>query len=322
AFRYLTPLSADVLLCLVLAILDDPASAKVKEDGVNAAHWLQSLALFVAVFSHRHENPTVGVVLDYVLRQVVSMVQTEDAPPVFETVILSEAIGRLAAIDVMANATDDQVQALQGGYRLNLEAFSMVSQWVLPQDVTVDAVLGVSSASRLTRRLAGWLTGLLADRDQALPFAVAACIHADKILKMTALPLSNMLVIYDREIERVHQLFHLLHTNLKPDRYARLVPGPHVLASAYGLDWGMAILWGRPNISRHLAQGLRQWESEGEKVVVKIAGSADDSTVQPDAPGSSQGDDTRMDVDGGVGRDTPAGNDGGDNGEGEDDDDA
>ncbi|KAJ2771355.1 THO2 plays a role in transcriptional elongation, partial [Coemansia nantahalensis] len=65
AFRYLTPLSADVLFCLILSLLDDPTSAKVKEDGVNAAHWLQSLALFVAMYSHRHESPTLGVVLDY-----------------------------------------------------------------------------------------------------------------------------------------------------------------------------------------------------------------------------------------------------------------
>ncbi|KAJ1733868.1 THO2 plays a role in transcriptional elongation, partial [Coemansia biformis] len=272
AFRYLTPLDADVLFCLILTTLDDPAGAKVKDDGVNTAHWLQSLALFVAVFSHRHENPALGVVLKHVLRQIVSMVHAEDAPPVFETAILSETIGRLAAIDVMANATEDQILALQGGYHLGLEAFSMVSQWVLPQDATVDAVLAASSGSRLTRRLAHWLTNLLADGDQALPFAVAMCIHADKVLKMTALPLSNMLVIYDREIERVHQLFHLLHTNLKPDRYARLIPGPHVLASEYGVDWGLAILWGRPIISRRLAQGLKQWESEGEAIVVKVAG--------------------------------------------------
>ncbi|KAJ2317358.1 THO2 plays a role in transcriptional elongation, partial [Coemansia sp. RSA 2704] len=270
AFRYLTPLDADVMFYVVLMTLDDPSSSRVKDDAVNAAHWLQSLSLFVAAFSHRHENPSLGYVLGYVLKQVVRMVHTEDAPPVFETTVLSDTILRLAAIDVMANATDDQVLALQGGYHLHLEAFSMVSPWVLPQDATLDAVLAASTSCRLTRRLAQWLTSIIAGKDQALPLAVAMCIHADKVLKLTSLPLSNVLVIYDREIERVYQLFNLLYTNLKPERYARVVPGPHVLASEYGLSWGLAILWGRPNISRRLVQDLKRWEETGETINVQI----------------------------------------------------
>ncbi|KAJ2843760.1 THO2 plays a role in transcriptional elongation, partial [Coemansia brasiliensis] len=270
AFRYLTPLDADVMFYVILNTLDDPSAIKVKDDGVNTAHWLQSLSLFIAAFGHRHENASLGSTLSYVLKQVVRMVRTEDAPPVFETTIISDAVLRLAAIDVMANATDDQVLALQGGYHLNLEAFSMVSPWVLPQDATVDSALATSANFRLTRRLAQWLTNIIASNDQALSFVVAMCIHADKILKMASLPLNNVMIIYDREIERVYQLFNLLYTNLKPDRYANIVPGPHILATKYNLSWGLAILWGRPNISRHLIQGLKQWEENGEPINVQI----------------------------------------------------
>ncbi|KAJ2608622.1 THO2 plays a role in transcriptional elongation [Coemansia sp. RSA 1365] len=304
AFRYLTPLDADVMFYVILTTLDDPASARTKEDGVNAAHWLQSLSLFTAAYSHRYENSMLGVVLGYVLRQIISMTRIENAPPVFETVILSDSILRLAAIDVMANATEDQTMALQGGYHLCLEAFSMVSQWVLPQDATADTVLAASSGSRLTKRLAQWLANVVVTRDQALSFVVAMCIHADKVLMTASLPLANVLIIYDREIERIHQLFYLLHTNLKPERYGRLIPGPHVLASDYGLSWGMAILWGRPSISTRLMHGLRQWENEDERDQITVTiieqksgeNDAGGNTLQPDDKQIDKADDREQDV--------------------------
>ncbi|KAJ2888804.1 THO2 plays a role in transcriptional elongation, partial [Coemansia asiatica] len=270
AFRYLTPLDADVMFFVILKILSDPASARTKDDGVNAAHWLQCLSTFIAAFSHRHENQRLDIVLDYILKLTVNMARTEDHPPVFELTILSDAISCLATIQFMANATEDQVMALQGGHYLRLEAFSMVSPWVLPQNATVETAIAASSENRLTRRMAQWLTSLIVNRGQALSFAVSLCVHAEKTLKMVTLPLSNMLVIYDREVERVYQLFNLLHSNLRSDKYTKLIPGPHVLATRYNLSWGLAILWGRPGISLHLVQGLKQWEVEGEFVKVEI----------------------------------------------------
>ncbi|KAJ2478971.1 THO2 plays a role in transcriptional elongation [Coemansia sp. RSA 2320] len=270
AFRYLTPLDADVLFYVILKILDDPNSTKVKDDSVNAAHWLQSLSLFIASYSYRHESPCLDVVLDYVLKRTVCAVRVEGAAPVPELTIVSDSILKLAAIDVMANATEEQTLALQGGHYLNSEAFSMVSPWVLSQDASIETVLTASTDNRLIKRMASWLTNLIVNRGQALSFAIALSVHAEKVVKMASLPLSNVLVIYDREIERVYQLFHLLHSNLKPEKYSKLIPGPHTLVSKYGLSWGLAILWGRPSIAMHLAQGLRKWEDDGERVFADI----------------------------------------------------
>ncbi|KAJ2508046.1 THO2 plays a role in transcriptional elongation, partial [Coemansia sp. RSA 2049] len=270
AFKYLTPLDSDVMFYVILKILDNPSSNKIKDDGVNAAHWLQSISSFVSAFSHRHENQGLGVILNYVLKRTVSMIRTEDAPPVFDLAIVSDTILRLASIDVMANAADDQILALQGGHYLRLEAYSMVSSWVLPQNATVDTVVAAGSENRLTRRLSGWLTAMFATSGQALSFAMAMCVHAEKVLSMSTMPLSNVLVIYDREIERVYQLFHLLSSNLKPEKYAKLIPGPHVLIEKYGLSWGLAILWGRPSVSVVLNGGLKQWEENGEHVKAVI----------------------------------------------------
>ncbi|KAJ2818888.1 THO2 plays a role in transcriptional elongation, partial [Coemansia furcata] len=247
AFRYLTPLDADVLFFVVLRILDDPARTKVKDDNVNAAHWLQCLSLFAASYIHRHENLRMDVILDYILKRTVNAVRVEGMPPVPELVILSDSILKLAAIDVMANSTEEQTLALQGGHYLSNEAFSMVSPWIVPQDASVEAILATSAANRLTKRMALWLTNLIVNRGQALAFVVALCVHAEMVIKAASLPLSNVLVIYDREIERVYQLFHLLRSNLKPEKYAKLIPGPHTLVSQYGLSWGLAILWGRPS---------------------------------------------------------------------------
>ncbi|KAJ2535121.1 THO2 plays a role in transcriptional elongation, partial [Coemansia sp. RSA 1933] len=44
AFRYLTPLDSDVMFYVVLKILADPDNSKIKDDGINAAHWLQSIS--------------------------------------------------------------------------------------------------------------------------------------------------------------------------------------------------------------------------------------------------------------------------------------
>ncbi|KAJ2012189.1 THO2 plays a role in transcriptional elongation, partial [Coemansia sp. S85] len=202
-------------------------------------------------------------------------------PPVPELVVISDSILKLAAIDAMANATDEQTMALHGGHHLRNEAFSMVSPWILPQDVTAEAVFAISADNRLAKRMALWLTNLIVDRGQTLPLVVAQCVHAEMVVKTASLPLSNVLVIYDREVERIYQLFHLLQSNLKPERYAKLVPGPHALVSQYGLSWGLAILWGRPSIAIHLAQGLKQWEDEGEKVLVETV-ELDDGETSPD----------------------------------------
>ncbi|KAJ2747408.1 THO2 plays a role in transcriptional elongation [Coemansia sp. BCRC 34301] len=283
AFRYLTPLDADILFFVVLRIIDDPSSTKVKDDGVNAAHWLQSLSLFIAAYSHRHENLRLDVVLDYMLKRTVSVVRVDGMPPVPELVILSDSILKLASIDVMANATEEQTLALQGGHYLSNEAFSMVSPWIIPQDATIEAVLAINADNRLVKRMALWLTSLITSRGQALSFAVALCVHAEMVVKTASLPLSNVLVIYDREIERVYQLFHLLRSNLKSERYAKLIPGPHTLVSKYGLSWGLAILWGRPSVAINLAQGLKQWEEEGEQVRVEIVEQDDGETGPEDA---------------------------------------
>ncbi|KAJ1861851.1 THO2 plays a role in transcriptional elongation [Coemansia sp. RSA 2703] len=270
AFRYLTPLDSDVMFYIILKIVSNPTTIRIKDDGVNAAHWLQSLSSFIAAFSHRHENQRLDGVLDYVLKRTITMARDDDSPPVPELTIISDTILRLAAIPFMSNATNEQVTALQGGHYLRLEAFSMVSPWVLPQDASADAVIAASSESRLTRRLAQWLTTMIVSRGQALPFTVALCVHAEKVLKMSTLPLSNMVVIYDREVERVYQLFHLLLSNLRIERYAKLIPGPNVLVERYGVSWGLAILIGRPSISFQLSQGLQQWEDNGEPVNVDI----------------------------------------------------
>ncbi|KAJ2817401.1 THO2 plays a role in transcriptional elongation, partial [Coemansia sp. 'formosensis'] len=270
ALRYLTPLDADVLFFVVLRILDDPARTKVKDDNVNAAHWLQCLSLFTASYIHRHENLRMDVILDYILKRMVNTVRVEGTPPVPELVILSDSILKLAAIEVMANATEEQTLALQGGHYLSNEAFSIVSPWIVPQDASVEAILATSATNRLTKRTALWLTNLVVNGDQVLGLVVALCVHAEMVVKATDLPLRNVLTIYDREIERIYQLFHLLQSNLKPEKYAKLIPGPHTLASQYGLSWGLAILWGRPSVAIHLKQGLKQWEEEGEKVHVDI----------------------------------------------------
>ncbi|KAI7834335.1 transcription factor/nuclear export subunit protein 2-domain-containing protein [Kickxella alabastrina] len=270
AFRYLTPFDSDVMFFTVLKIIGDPNSARVKDDGVNPAHWMQNLSSFVASFSRRHENARLDVVLDYVLKRTIDTVRNKRPAPASELVIVSEIVRVLAKIELMADANDGQVSALQGGHYLRLEAFDMGSPWEPSKTKTIDDVLVASSDYRLTRRMAQWLTSMLADRAQILPFVVSLCAHAEYVLKTVVLPLSSMLIIYDREIERIYQLFNLLLSNLKPEKYTRLIPGPHVLAGRYGLSWGLAMLWGRPSISAHLAQGLVQWEDSGANIRVEI----------------------------------------------------
>ncbi|KAI8318715.1 hypothetical protein GQ54DRAFT_266557, partial [Martensiomyces pterosporus] len=282
AFRYLTPLDIDTLFYVILGILDDPARAKLKPDGVNPAHWLQSLSSFIASYSHRHEHPRLDVILDYLLKRTICMVRGgKDTMPVHELVVVSDCILTLANIEPLSNAIDDQVQALQGGPQLRLEAYSMSNAWGMGQDATVDEVIALGTNNRITRRMAIWLTNMLVDKNVALSFVVAMSAHAQKTLKLSDLPLSNMMVFYDREYERTGQLLNLLQSNLKPEKYARLVPCPQDLVARYGVGWGLAVLWGRPNISMQLAKGLKQWEEDGEQVAVEAVakeerGRADD----------------------------------------------
>ncbi|KAJ1932693.1 THO2 plays a role in transcriptional elongation, partial [Linderina macrospora] len=136
AFRYLSPLDADILFYLIISMVDDPKRDKLKPDNVNPAHWLQSLAAFVAAYSHRYEHSSLGYLLEYLLKRMLRVVRKIENKPVHELVIVAECIRCLAGIESLSSPTEDQILALQGGPRLRLEAYSINSSWHMPADAS------------------------------------------------------------------------------------------------------------------------------------------------------------------------------------------
>ncbi|KAJ1955071.1 THO2 plays a role in transcriptional elongation, partial [Linderina pennispora] len=275
AFRYLSPMDADILFYLIIQMINDPERdnqkrKKLKPDDVNPAHWLQSLAAFVAAYSHRYEYAGLGLVLEYLLKRMLRVTRNIDNEPVYELVIVSECIRRLAGIEPLSSPTDDQTLALQGGPHLRLEAYGMNSSWLVSSEASVETLLAINTTNKLTHRLAVWLTDLLVEHNLVLGYIVGMCTHAEAIARTMTLSVSNASTFYDREVEHINQLFNLLVSYLPPERYASLVPPPEVLAQKYGLTWQWAVLFGRPVLSQQLAKGLKQWEADGANVEVEI----------------------------------------------------
>ncbi|OLL27038.1 THO complex subunit 2 [Neolecta irregularis DAH-3] len=106
--RYLGPMGYDVFAYVLLSLLSTDDKRRLKDDGTNLGHWLQSLSSFAGKVYKRYPAMDVSLPLEYVVWQLKSG-QT------FDLVVLKELLINLSGVDSIVNLSDAQIKDVSGG---------------------------------------------------------------------------------------------------------------------------------------------------------------------------------------------------------------
>ncbi|KAG6897219.1 hypothetical protein C0992_003417 [Termitomyces sp. T32_za158] len=120
ALRYVTNMGFDVLVYIIVDAFSDPHKPRLKDDGVNTADWLQSLASFTGMLFRRY-SADLTPVLTYVMHQLYNGQTTE-------LVVLKELIWKMAGIEPLPSLSDAQVTAMAGGPILRIESIASATR--------------------------------------------------------------------------------------------------------------------------------------------------------------------------------------------------
>ncbi len=109
AFRFLTPLTFDVLMWSLLGALSSSERDRLKEDGVNVADWLQNLARFASSLIRRHYTSIDPAPL---LRFIYAQLCDDNG---LDVILLQELLTLVAGIEKPENDSEALIEAQFGG---------------------------------------------------------------------------------------------------------------------------------------------------------------------------------------------------------------
>ncbi len=111
--KYMTPLSLDVLSYLLVDHLLKPRK-RLKSDGTNVMHWLQSLASFISVFYRKYYN----VEIKGILFALVSRLQCDEPDSSMDLIVFKKLIEHMGGVEIPSEPTEDQMEGFAGGKTL------------------------------------------------------------------------------------------------------------------------------------------------------------------------------------------------------------
>jgi THO complex subunit 2 len=162
AFRYLTPMSFDVLIFCLLRALSSPERDRLKEDGTNIAAWLQNLAQFSACIFRKFPQTLHPAPL---LRYIYSQLLDDNC---LDIVVLQDLLAHMAAIEKPENVSEilNEVRAAGGP--------------VLIQEIRKQQV--ISTGHAFSRRAVTSLKGALEAENLSLSLLVALAQASDAVI--------------------------------------------------------------------------------------------------------------------------------------------
>ncbi|KAJ1910760.1 THO2 plays a role in transcriptional elongation [Mycoemilia scoparia] len=307
SLKYLNKLDIDILVYLMIDILDEmpsgqPIKTRLKDDGINIAHWLQSLATFIASYFRKYSGVSLKPIIQYLTRKLATSCQNLDpklksadpsASLLHEMIIFKEIIQKLAMIEPTSNPSDSQLSAMQGGKILREEA-SMMAGSVLTQIQNhilskLDGKLESSSLSiNGLNRAASNLSKILCEDSLVQVIFITISLQSMHLI----LPRENnemgvqkprrvLSSFYDSLIEMIGQytFFTQMYTPL--ETLKTVIPPVPKLVGDFGLDWTLSWHWARLYISPMLSKKLVAWiESIEEKKQTKTAASSGSTSEQ------------------------------------------
>jgi THO complex subunit 2 len=274
AFKYLCPLSTDVLSYVLLLQYADGVT-KVKQDGTNVAAWFGSLAQFAGFYYRRYSSVELEGLLQYVFNQLVDKSSVD-------LLLLRELLSRMGGVEVFDTMSDAQVLASAGGETLRLYAAPTPSM-------------------RLLKRAGSKLRSVLINRKLAIPLLVL--VAQQRVATLYATPrvahLKLLGDLFDKAHETLLQLSKFI-THVDGAMYARLVPSLHQLVHLYHLEPVTAFHLVRPALPylyadsiAALPAGATRISAAAAAAVSTDAGAAPTDDVVDDNDNDGDDDDKR-----------------------------
>ncbi|KAG8827201.1 THO complex subunit 2, partial [Serendipita sp. 399] len=149
ALRTLSPIGYDVLTFCLLDAFSQTDRPRMKDDGTNVAHWLQSLASFTAHLCRRYSQLDPAPILQFVVHRL----HIGESP--LDAIILRELVSKMSGIEPPQLLADAQVAAMGGGPSLQIATIAFETRGI--------------SQTRSLQRSADKLFSVMASNELLLP---------------------------------------------------------------------------------------------------------------------------------------------------------
>ncbi|TFK29236.1 hypothetical protein FA15DRAFT_664153 [Coprinopsis marcescibilis] len=236
ALKFVTIMGFDVLVFVILDAFSNPNKARVKDDGVNIADWLQSLASFTGMLFRRFSTDLTPV-LTYIVHQLLN-------DKTSEIVVLRELIWKMAGIEPLPELSENQIVAMGGGPILKIQALAATTRGAGfdPADLTLKGPQRLSKA--------------LLESGLAFPLLVQVAQQREScVFKASEAPLKSLAGLYDTTHGVLLQYLDLLTSPgiMSLDDYAtKILPPLREMGEQYGISAPICMQIIRPVLQQKL----------------------------------------------------------------------
>ena len=238
ALRYGGPLTLDALTFVIIDRLASSSRAKLKDDGVNIADWLVSLASFAGAACRRYEGVDVRSLAQYVAN-------TLQASEPHDTLVLRELVATLGGVPPLPDLSEGQVAALAGGPVLVDAALALTT--MAPKGGGGGGG-GERARSRGAARLATALTRTARDGPLAVPLFILLAQQRVAVATTTdSTHIKLIAELVDKTHDAASQFAAFLAKHVSPNALLTAgLPTLDALVVDYGVDPELAFDVWRP----------------------------------------------------------------------------
>lgn len=251
AARYMSKFGWDVTVFMLLDALSDPTKSRVKEDGLSASAWLQSVATFIGEIASKHA----AMDLKPVIQQIANQLKTRSLA---DLITLKQLISNMSGIDPLENVSKQQIECFSGGPILFAEGANATrSLNDEPPRTEVERTAAERSKKQPKKRAifdgpTKRLAAALAETNMTLPILVAIA-QARKSCIFTAGESSRHTKQLALSFDETHGIFQqycrFLATAMTPTEYEAFVPTLKQLDKDFELEMAVSFEVLRPKLS-------------------------------------------------------------------------
>lgn len=254
AARYMSKFGWDVTVFMLLDALSDPTKSRVKEDGLSASAWLQSVATFIGEIASKHA----AMDLKPVIQQIANQLKTRSLA---DLITLKQLISNMSGIDPLENISKQQIECFSGGPILFAEGANATrSLNDEPPRTEVERSAAERSKKQPKKRAifdgsTKRLAAALSDTNMTLPILVAIA-QARKSCIFTAGESSRHTKQLALSFDECHGIFQqycrFLATAMTPTEYEAFVPTLRQLHDDFELELAVSFEVLRPKLNHQI----------------------------------------------------------------------
>jgi THO complex subunit 2 len=249
--KYQTQLNLDCCVYVQMLQWANPNKAKLKSDGMNEAHWFQSLSTFAANFYRRFPDVELEPTVQYIINQL----KLNES---LDLLLVKELLSEMASVEVYEDVSSAQIEGQAGGPLLNAETVT------------------VRSTNKNKKKTTQALLEVLVGKKLIVPFLILLVQQRAGIIHATSYEHERLIgELYDKAQEIMLALVELLFINLSNENYAKLWPNLHELCTKYFIPPNTAFHVLRRILHYKKIQGFNEEDGADGQAPVKMEDSAE-----------------------------------------------